>query len=268
MADANALKDHIDAGGRPGFAVQANPFARKHLKAALYVSRTIRVNGRLCDSREVLSELLDWIKVAATLDDVKAEWEEIGIPFAGKAFQHRFHEFKRRLEILGKALALRTHIEAAREHGRLLGLAVIPFVQVADVRRLAEVVTAVEVEEGLQEVKRDLASHIENLHRVRRLPDAHYLVSEAAAAIESRDVDRFARVASEIEDARKALLLLQRRDDLLSSLGCCAPLRDALASSASESFWGAAKWDICLWKAKAASTRSRFWRERRRLRRG
>src|SRR5207245_2693566 len=43
MADASALKDHIDAGGRLGFMLQANPFAPKHVKAALYVSRTIRV---------------------------------------------------------------------------------------------------------------------------------------------------------------------------------------------------------------------------------
>ena len=56
--------------------LQANPFAPKHVKASLYVARTVRVNGRLCDSTEVLVQLLDWMHVAATLDRVETEWTE------------------------------------------------------------------------------------------------------------------------------------------------------------------------------------------------
>jgi len=237
MADANALKEHLDAGGRLGLSVQANPFAKKQLKAALYVAKTVRVNGRLCDISEVLTQLLDWIHVGTTLDAIEAEWEGIGVAPAGKTFQYRFHEFKRRVELLAKALALRLHIETAREEGRLLGLTAIPFGQVSEVRRLAEIVTAVDVEQELRGIRRDLANHIESLHRIRRRPEAHDLVSEAAAAIESRDVERFAKVASGIDDARRIVLRLERRDELLSNLSPCTSLKHALVGSASEGFW-------------------------------
>lgn len=237
-ADASAIKEHIDGGGSLGVMLQANPFAPKLVKAALYVAKTIRVNGRLCDCSEVLVQLLDWIHVAATLDRVEAEWAEVQIPFAGgRAFQHRFHEFKRRSEVLQRVLALRIHAEASREHGRLLGLPVIPFSQVSDVRRLAEVVEGVDTDQALSDIKKDIGSHLDTVHRVRRLADAHYLVAEAASAIESRDLDRFARVASEIEDARKLLLLHQRRDELLSNLCSCAPLKTALVSASTDSMW-------------------------------
>lgn len=251
MADASALRNHLDTGGRLGLAVQANPFASKPVKAALYVSKTIRVNGRLCDTRDTLTELLDWINVATKLEDIEAEWQGIGVAAAGKTVQQRFHEFKRRIDLLERGLALRSHIETAREQGRLLGLPVIPFTQIAEIRRLGEVVKAVDVEQELLGTKRELAGYLEHLHKVRRLPDAHYLVSEAAAAIEDRDADRFAKVASEIEDARKVLSLLLRRDDLLSTLHSCSTLRDTLCSSTSESVWGdrlsnfAEAWNWC-----------------------
>jgi very-short-patch-repair endonuclease len=237
MADASALREHLDAGGRLGLSLQANPFAKKQLKAALYVAKTIRVNGRLCDTSEVLTQLLDWINVGTTLDAIEAEWEGIGIAPAGRTLQHRFQESKRRVELLAKALALRTHIEAAREVGRLLGLTAIPFGQVSEVRRLAEIATAVDIVQDLRVIKENLANCVENLHRIRRLPDAHDLVSEAAAAIESRDVDRFAKVASEIEDARRIVLQLQRRNEILSNLSSCTSLKQALVGSASEPFW-------------------------------
>lgn len=238
MADANILKDHIANGRRLGVMLQANPFGDKHVKASLYLAKSVRVNGRLCDNTEVLVQLLDWMHVATTLDRVETEWAEIQVPFAGgKSFQHRFHEYQRRSDILCKVLTLKTHIETAREHCRLLGLPPIQFAQVSDVRRLTEVVEAVSIDEALQNTKRDIGSHLDNLHWVRRLTDAHYLVAEAASAIESRDVDRFAIVASEIEDARKLLLLHQRRDELLSNLRCCALLKAALVNSASDSVW-------------------------------
>jgi very-short-patch-repair endonuclease len=238
MADASVLRDHIGAGGRLGLSVQANPFASKPVKAALYISKGVRVNGRLCDGHETLTGFLDWIDVATKLGDVEAEWQSIEVGSAGKTFQQRFLEFKRRIEILERALGLRSLIETAREQGRLLGLPIISFTQVTEVRHLAEVVKAVDVKQELLGTKRDLAGYLEHLHKIRRLPDAHYLVSEAAAAIEDRDADRFAKVASEIEDARTVLRLLLRRDDLLSKLHPCNTLRDALCSSASDSVWG------------------------------
>ena len=236
-ADAEILKEHLESGGRLGFALQANPFARRELKSALAVAKTVRVNGHLSGSIDVLKQLLEWIEVTTTLEAVETEWEAVGIAPAGKTFQHRFHEIRRRVEVLERLLNLRTPVEKAGNQCRLLGIPAIPFRQISNVRRQAEILIGVDVEQDVQTVKRLLADHIEALHRIRRHPEAHYLVSEAAAAIESRDLDRFAKIVSAIEDARALFLKLQRRDDLLANLNCCKSLRDALVSSHSEPFW-------------------------------
>jgi very-short-patch-repair endonuclease len=236
-ADANVLKVHINSGGSLGLALQVNPFAPKHVKAALYVSKTIRVNGRLCSSADALGQLLDWMHVATTFDQIGAEWAEVDAPAGPKIFQHRLHEFKRRLEHLQKVLALRTNMAAAREHAHLLGLPAIPFSQPSEIRCLLEIIDAVDIHEEWRTTERELASQIEELRRGMRHPDAHYLVAEATYALENRDTEGFARVASEIEEYRKMLWQHQRRDQLLSNLGACAKLRDALVSSASEPVW-------------------------------
>lgn len=263
-ADAGILKKHIDGGGSLGLAISANPFASRPLKAAQYIAKTVRVNGRLCSTAETLAQLLDWIQVTTTLDRIELEWADIEPLTDHKPFHQRFHEFKRKIGNIQRVLALRAHTEAIREQSRLLGLPAIPLADMAQLRRYLDVIEAVEIADNLRIIERDLETHIEELNRISRRPKAHYLISEAASAIKARDAERFTRIASEIDQARDLLRQYRRRSELLSNLSCSG-LKAALTSSAADPVWDerlkrfAEAWECC----RATSWLDRFANPRR-----
>ena len=99
-ADAEVLRAHLLQGKSIGVAIRYNRFAPKHVKASLYVA-DIRVNGRLCDKSDLISDLIDYFDVVEGIDYIEQHWAAY-VPSDPTPLVLAFGELTRRAEVLRK----------------------------------------------------------------------------------------------------------------------------------------------------------------------
>ena len=235
-ADAEVLRVHLAAGKGTGVLVRYSPFAPKRVRAALYLADEVRVNGRLCDSPTVLSDLLDFIEVSDSIDYLDQHWS------AHAAKQSRplaltISEYHRRTEVLQEILSLRQKIDTASAALKEFpGITVPAWHSRQELASLLACVALADTEAELHEVRNVIAHLITQLAQLRRDPNANPIVLDLVTAIEYRDLDRYSRTYDLVVKAWDLRSRFQRRCSLETKLSSPGLLLQ-LHQSSSDAQW-------------------------------
>jgi very-short-patch-repair endonuclease len=217
-ADAEELRSHLAAGRGIGFVARNSPFLAKHVKSALYLATEVRVNGRLCDSPNVIDELLSYLRVVDTFEYLKQCWSEcvaepsLPMPLA-------MAEYKRRADQLQRVLDLRGKLEAAKLAWRHVSQS-LP-IDWQDGQAIASLIGAVELahsEAELCELRQTIADHAGQLKKLQSGINTHPVVHELVSGIELRDLDQYSRAHQHAAHLHELRARHQRRQVLEAQL--------------------------------------------------
>ncbi|MFZ4778336.1 MAG: AAA domain-containing protein, partial [Terrimicrobiaceae bacterium] len=109
LADSRELHAHVASGRGLGFLI----FRAEVVRRALYITRTVRVNGRLAARVDVLVELIEHLETQLRVDELRLHWVDLH-QVAGGTIVRQVNELQTMRDALGSALALRDELAAAR----------------------------------------------------------------------------------------------------------------------------------------------------------
>jgi very-short-patch-repair endonuclease len=227
--DALALLKHLEAGGGLGFG----PFRPKLVKEGIYLIKRVRVDGHLCNKKEALRNLIEWIEIADHLNALRVHWSRCIEPHSGP-FSEQFAEYQDLCGLLERALELKIRIEAIRQIISTIPGFVEPNWHVpTDLQALQDAAEAVKLEEELNQVKNKFNDLEKSLHTVAILPNAHQMMKEVLEVVQKRDDQRYGVVYEFMVRTKRLSQILKHRDSLLKRLEVVAP---ELASQIMASF--------------------------------
>jgi very-short-patch-repair endonuclease len=240
LADATALRQHLEAGGGLGIG----PLRPEPVRRARYLVDGVRVDGAPCRDGTVLARLASWAYVHDRLARLDGAWASLRQPGAGSAAL-RCAEHADVAATLQDVLRLQDAVlEAAGAAAAVPGLAAPAW---EDDAALAELLAAVHAAGR----ERRLASARARLDDVLvAVGSAHPAEAALRAAVADRNAVSYAVARISLERLAVRLAALLRRRDLTERLRAGAPrLAARVAATASEPAWDArlgaftAAWD-------------------------
>jgi very-short-patch-repair endonuclease len=193
---------------------------------------------RLCDNKESLKELLEWIDVADRLDILSKHWSSHTTPPSGSFFA-QVAEYRDLCEPLEKALELHEKVSQLKKMiSAIAGLAEPTWHKPEELRVLRGVIQATLLFETLNATKKKF----ENLERKVRASgyssNVHPVVGQIRQAIGGRDKNLYKESYNLLRGLWRSRTELQHRHSLLEQLRSAAPeLASDLVSSYSDSVW-------------------------------
>lgn len=252
--DAIVLKQHMENGGKLGWGL----FRPKPVKERLYVIKSVTVAGRSCSTAKHLSTLADVLYVRIEFEKAWGFWQGRSKREEGP-LTLQLTSLKSLNEALERALALEALIAQCRE-----ALSKCPEVaepvwtdesqieKVASSCRLALVrIQERLAKEEIQKVEASIsrfAASSDNVHPVKanwykRMSivtnsKVHPVTDDLLGAIRGRDVAKFTRCVSKIDDLNRQLQRLQTMDEYLSKLRRLLPdFTKSLEETSNEPYW-------------------------------
>ena len=234
LEDVCRLKGHMENGGRLGWG----PFRPKLVKGCVYVTKTVRVNGRLCSALDDFSVLSDVLRVRLECERAWGFWagrsERIQGPYA-----LQLQALKALCDALSGVLSVECLIGQCRETLKHCSSLSEPLW--ADESRIEQVIRSCTLtlassarclaEEEIRSIESPLAALIAK-------STAHPIVAESLEAIRSRDIEGFARSWNEIQELEKDRQLTQEVDEYTSVLRIPVPrLMDELERTCGDPCW-------------------------------
>ncbi len=232
--DARKLKEHLKNGGKLGWGV----FRPRPVKERLYVIKAIKIDGRPCATIEHFSNLADVLHVRIECEKAWGIWKGRSEKIEGP-YTLQVTALKSLRDALEKALALEELIAKCREainQCPTLGEPVW-----ADESRIESIVSSCRL--ALARIRKRLAAEeilsVEtSISRMAAKSGAHPVTNDLLSAIRSRDMDRFSRCVSTIQDLEKQRQHLQDVDEYLSKLRHWLPqFAKSLEQTCKESYW-------------------------------
>ena len=104
-ADAALLRDHLAAGKSIGTLARLNPMLDRRVKDSLYIADSIVLDGTRCDTVKAITDLIAWLQVHETVNELIRHWA--AYPIHGATLSLQIAELRRRLESLTKVMELR-----------------------------------------------------------------------------------------------------------------------------------------------------------------
>jgi very-short-patch-repair endonuclease len=234
MADARALKAHLDTGGDLGIM---GPFRPKPVKNGWYLIDGATFDGRGCGNPEVLGSLIFSLETRERFDRIQRRWAGHE-PITGDRYGLRraaMAESRQRLEQVLAAAEIALKIRDLR------GMESLPGEDLASPSALAslrEAVNAAEAESDLEWARDELARLHDALDAAIDVPDIHPAYTEARDALERLDADAWGAARDALAVAAEEHAERARLSDLLRRLGATAPrfARD-LATNPGDPAW-------------------------------
>ena len=237
-ADAEALVAHLEAGGRWGFG----PVRPAPVQQGRYITREVRIDGRLCDTLESLKQLVAWLEVEDRLAKVKTHWA----PYArirGRTFSSQAGLLEDLCEPLEDAIELHSRVRQLREViGTIPGLSEPTWHDLEELRGLSAAAEAVLSAERLRAATGVLSGYRDVLRKIQEGAEVDPQLAALIAAVEERDPQRFRQARHCIVENFEASEQRVRSDELQARVEGAAP---RLASAVSGSP-GLGSWDGAL----------------------
>jgi len=234
-ADAEILRSHLASGRGIGPLVRYNPFVSRHLKSSLYIARTLRVNGRLCDQHSAVEELIDYLDVVQVVEYIDQQW----LPYVqpqSLPLLLAFGEHMRRAQVLRHVLNLRAKMDSIGSLAKIYRLPRIIFYDRQSVSALLTALSGAVLQDKLLAIREEIIGLLSRLRVLGRDPEVHNVVSDVIAAVEVRDLDRYSRSYSQIAALWDLRTRFQRRRALERQLSR-PELITQLMSSRQELSW-------------------------------
>lgn len=235
-SDAEAVLAHLRGGGNWG-GLFGKPAA---VKQRQYLRNEVRVGGRPADTVETLTALLDHLRLEASLDKVKSLWASLGVEVSGPV-RLQMTELEAQFQALVRVLNLRPALESAQQ--AVQGIAGLPqplWWESGDLHALVAMVQAADAGSEAQASKQTLEALLPSLQGLKAAGNAHEVVSELIAAIESRDADAYGTAYLTLQTLAQRQALLSEQQTLYARLKAGATLlADELLSTFPEPDWDA-----------------------------
>jgi len=231
---AMTLLKHIESGGKLGFGI----FRPKVVKDSIYLIKEVRVDGCLCDNLQSLEILLEWINVADQLDYLDLHWTD-SIKLPSGSFVTRVAGYRDLCELLEKVLGLRERVSSLEQIVSAVSEPVDFYLNdLKAIRRLIEIVNAIELEEKLAEAKNRFDEIEKLILAVEDGSNVHSVVDQTLQAVKDRDEQKYKEVYHTLCNLQKTLEGLSRRCFLFQRLKSVAPgLASELKSSFDNKSW-------------------------------
>jgi very-short-patch-repair endonuclease len=216
-AQTAALLEHLEAG--KGLGVW--PFRPKVVRDGLYLLKEVRVNGRPAQNRDVLRDLLNWVRVSQSLSVLGQRWSAYQESPRG-SFDLVAAGYR---DLLGLATAV---IQLGAQVDRLKALcdgARLPeprWQVTVDLEQLSAALAAADLDATLRATQSWFGALEEKLARAARHEDCHPIVLELTAA--ARDKTRYRRAHRQLQMLLGRRAALHQRNALLDRVSAAAPL--------------------------------------------
>ncbi len=234
IADAKALLDHLQKGG--GFGILG--IRPKPVRAAQYLIKETRVNGRLCDNIYCLTALLSTLAVDQRLEKLWSYWESLANRLGGSR-PAQVGELEDLCEPLEAALHLHELVENAKEVCMAIeGLPLPAWHLIDEVELYRRLLEGILSEQSLEQARAVFtkADHIFRMALTK--PDVHPVVAEGHQALLQRDERAYGLFYTKILALETARRRLARRAELDAKLRqAAAAIADRLAIEVHMDFW-------------------------------
>jgi len=184
---AAALKKHFDEGNGAGFWC----FRARAVKEALYLIKSVKVNGKPCGDVQMLRQLDAWIEMSSRMTSLHGMWAGITPqPVGDEVLQCSV--FRDLCDPIKPALVLHAQIEAIKE-----ALCDYPGIRFPawhsdeDVRAFGKAFEAAEVEENYTAAQRVFAPLIVLLQNHINSGGNHPVTAQLLSAVTQRDIDLY-----------------------------------------------------------------------------
>jgi very-short-patch-repair endonuclease len=234
VADAKALLKYLDDGGSVSL-----PLVRpKVFRETRYIFKEARVNGRRCDSRDAVWELVHTFEVDEMLNTLWSYWS---------AYSERIAASRpaqvARLESLAKSLAevlsLRTGRDKAKQTcDEIAGLSQPLLHRPEEIEECLRTISAVEALWGLNDARAPLESLEHEVHS-SLATDNHPIVEDAYNAIKARNVEAYEQCMEKLTELAELRTKVLRKEQLESAFAEGAPESAAMLNVSPE----LADWD-------------------------
>lgn len=233
-SNAAAILQHFEAGGKLGFW-KIRP---KAVSDGMYLIQEVRVNGRLCDAPEPLHALLEWIDVANYFDVLDSYWQTYTTPSIS-AYSIRKADYENKYTLLSNCLNLSMYRTKAKEAiASIPGLKEPIWHDINSISELEETAKKVELEVALHKIQQKFEGMIDGIKDASLDPICHPACRKVVEAIKSRDKALYNDIYFLLNNLRKSMERLKKREDLMSRLENIAkPLADDLRAAFVEDIW-------------------------------
>lgn len=221
--DASALLSHLNEGGSMGFWL----FRANVVRQTIYITREVRVNGRLCDDTPGIAELVEHLTVERSIDLLWENWA-MHVQRAAGPLRYQVSELEQNLEHLRRiktvsmiGTTLRTMLKDKP------GIAEPVWTDDAAVCRFLQEIRAAEARRLLADAQAAFDDARRQLEHVAASQSAHSSVSEMLKALIARDAKAFSAARE------STLALLADREEWSRAIEMSSRLRQAAPQFAS-----------------------------------
>jgi very-short-patch-repair endonuclease len=249
-ADAMDLLDHLQRGGRLGWKC----FAPQVVKRTRYIMKEVKINGRLCSTREALTLLTTYLEVLDEIDNLWSVLKGIDKREEGSLLVQVGY-LEERLEALETVLALESLLNEAKASVRAInGLPEPQWHKIEELEELVLDLKATEAEYTYKRANSAIEDAIQKVRIVQADPRAHGLNQEFLVALQQRDAEALARCLDKLEILKRDRERLIRREQLMKCLKKSVPrLFNQLQTTFADNIWGQRAKDFELaWSWKRA----------------
>ena len=193
--DAETLKNHLANDGKIGWG----PFRPKVVKSVIYIIKTVRVNGQVCNNLERSSLLVDVLRVRLELERGWDLWDDRAKK-TEEAFILQYRLFESLLSTLRDILSFDNKIKQCKEE--LSGLGNFPETNWHEenyLQALIKTCTHALAKINREKVKLQFNQLESSVSILAVKTNAHQVTKEILEAIRSRNIDGYQRAHSKIE---------------------------------------------------------------------
>lgn len=216
--DAYDLWLHLDGGHRLGWG----PFRKAVVKRAGFLTREVRVSGRLCNTKDAIAELIEHLDFETQLDLAWEEWKGIA-KRTESAVVRQVMDLQVQFEVLELVLAIKIPLANAKNTLAHIATTEPNWADHEAVEGLLSDLEAVEATATLQSARSKVDEVVDKFQRLALRPNAHPLCRRAIKALQQRDVDSWAAVLNEIQTLETDRDSLADRQKLAETLSKAAP---------------------------------------------
>ena len=219
LADARDLHTHLANGGNLGFLFLRSAVVRR----TLYLTKTIRVNGRLCATMETLSELAEHLDLEMRIEAVWGHWEGIAEKISGP-LPRQVSELEECQEALELVVGLIPFLDDAKAAVKNLhGLSEPGW---HDDKALVDLIAdlqAVAARDVLLDFDVKLAPVVHALGCAEIKPNAHPVNAVLSRAVADRDTKTYSDAWNRLRQLSEDKQQLDTREIILRSINRIAP---------------------------------------------
>jgi len=233
LADAADLKGHFDSGKGRGFWY----FRPKVVKRTQYL-RSLRINGRPCDSVNTLRSLIDLLEVQKTVETLWNTWTGKANRIDG-VLTVQVGEIEEHMEALDAVLAIEDKLLQAKAACHdIAGLGEPPWHDADALEELLRTHSAIKAQRTLDDIRTQLAEIEKTIADLADCTDAHPVCAELMGAVGSRDLPAYAGAYETLKQLITDARAFQQQKQRYRELKDVAPeLARALASAPDDGVW-------------------------------